>query len=83
MYVSEEPAAIRKMEAAGSSEVLLHHLPNMQHHIPEDCNLNIHCHKNLKHHIKNVVTSLCTIMYKFHIFNMFERDGWRGVGTCI
>jgi len=49
--ISEDLAAL-KMEAARSSEMLISSHNTMQHHNPQDLNLNLHCHENTRSCIK-------------------------------
>jgi hypothetical protein len=42
------------MEAVFSSELLVPIYQTTRHHIPEDCNPDIHCCKNLKSHISSI-----------------------------
>jgi len=44
-----------RMESARSSETLVSYLTTTRRHNPEDHVLNLHCHENVKFHIKNFV----------------------------
>jgi hypothetical protein len=65
----EQPTArifrvVKQLEAADSSEMLVPIYQTVWHHIPEDNNLDVHCHENL---ISHATLDVLNIIFPFLI----------------
>jgi hypothetical protein len=55
--ISEEPSS-GYSGRAGVSETVVPTYQTILHHIPEDSDLNIHCHENFRYHTKLIIVFL-------------------------